>query len=628
MSNTGTPPRIRHYQSFTSPGKIPSVNLKEPKLAKFILSAEFDNRSGSLIRHQIPKKIPGSKEYLSHLGELMIPNNSEHSRKEDFSLFILYKDLSGKYQLFQDDYEETVVGEDLGFQHMSLNEINTIFENKSHDDDILFFYTVTKTIEDSTDDRGAKIRSIAVGTPIPNFVVFKHLLTITIQNFIMDNQLSHLISLFNTINGIDITLWRNFGQQHSRLQQLLSLNFDLSSQLIFPKLKQLLLSNDIQTDGIRYKSGSLQYYSTHIIEDPTDRILSRIPINMSLTSPQLTVQSDLNLTFSILQFLHKLADKINSTEYKNFNIVIYSESNTDQLCQFVLSLSNFFNGFNKAYFNNDKILYFPLIDLYNFDTLIKYDSKFHNTKIVGTNNIIIKENIEFYDFWYDLSTEELIMNDQKLEIFDVTISKTQDFMDLTKALLNGHHDFNTTLVTMQRFNLWEIIKILKRDDSESEVNLKDYYLKRNKNLILFDWFFEFKIIRLIDTLSQFFIEISKDEFDVDLICEYLDYMIQFLIGNVKGHLETFIHTVEIFPIGVKKMYDLIYFGDDNEEQKSGFNFLFKGILFDDIKLQSKVLRLYKLLSNSDLSLIIDKKLNVTLMISLEEFASGVKNGTT
>lgn len=627
MSNTGTPPRIRHYQSFTSPGKLPSISLKEPKLAKFILSAEFDNRSGSIIRHQIPKKIPGSKEYLSHLGELMIPNNSEHSNKEDFSIFILYKDPSGKYELFQDDYEETVVGEDLGFQHMSLNEINTIFENKSHDDDILFFYTVTKTIEDSTDDRGAKIRSISIGTPIPNFVIFKHLLTITIQNYIMDNQLSHLISLFNTINGIDISLWRNFGHHNSKLQQLLSLNFDLSSQLIFPKLKQLVLGHEFQTDRVRYKSGSLQYYSTHIIEDPADRILTRIPINLSLTSPQYTIQSDLNLTASILTFLHKLAQKLNSTEYKNFNIVIYSETNTDKLCQFVLSLSNFFNGFNRAYFHNDKILYFPLVDLYNLETLITYDGKFHNTKIIGTNNIIIKENHELYDFWYDLSSEELFTNDEKLEIFDVSISKTQDFMDLTQALLNGHHDFNTALVTMQRFNLWEIIKILKRDDSENEVNLKDYYLKRNKNLILFDWFFEFKIIRLIDTLSQFFIEISKDEFSIDLVLTHLDFLIQFLIGKVKGHLEIFIHTVEIFPIGVKKMEDLIYFGDDNEEQKSGFNFLFKGILFNDVELQGKVFKLYKLLSDSDLFLIIDKKLNITLMIALEEFASNLRNGS-
>lgn len=626
MSRTGTPPRIKHFQSrLTSPEKLPSVSLKDAKLAKFVISAEFDNKVGSVIRHQIPKKIPGFKEYLSHLGELVIPSQSEHYTQEDYSSFILYKDPTGKYQLFPDDNSEE---DALGFQHMRLNDINTIFENKSHDDDILFFYTVTKKIEDVNDARGAKIRSISIGTPLSNFVIFKHLITLTIQNFIHDGQVSHLISLFNTINSIDISLWKQFCQANNNLQRVLSLNSEVNNQLVFPKLKQLLL-NESQTEGIRYKSGTLQYYPTYTPDDPQDKILSKIPINLSLTSPSSTFHTDLNLTIPILTFLKKLSMKLNSTNYQNFNIFIYSNDSKDQLCQFILSLSNFLNGFNNPYFHNDKILYLPLIDLSNFETLLKYDKQVHNTKIIGTNNIMMKENFtDFYDFWYDLNMEELFMNETKLELFDVSMTKTQDFINLCDVLIKQHHDFDTVSNTMIKFTIYEILKILKRDDSENELNLKDYYLSRNKNLVFFDWVFEFKIIRLIDTFDQYFKILQSDqveEMDVDTLYECLEFMIGFLVGNVKGHLETFIHILEVFPVNIQKIDELVYCGDEIEDDENTFNYLFKPILFQDRNLQEQVLKLFKLLSNSELSLILDKRLNYFLIIAIEEFASITKN---
>lgn len=622
MSRTGTPTKIKHYHSIlASPEKSPSIILKDAKLVKFVISAEFDNQVGSVIRHQIPKKIPGFKENLSNLGELLIPNNSEHYDKEDYSIFILYKDPSGKYQLFPDYNTDFLEEENLGFQHMRLNDINTIFENKSHDDDILFFYTVTKKISDSNDTRGAKIKSVSIGTPLSNYIVFKHLITITIQNYIIDNQLSHLVSLFNTINSIDVSLWHQFCNDNSSLQRLLSLNLEFNNKLIFPRLKHLLV-NESQTEGIRYKPGTLQYYPTYTPEHAKDKILSKIPINFLLTSSVSTTQSDLNLIIPILKFFHGLSLKLNTIDYKNFNIVIHSTGSTDYLCQFILSLSNFLNGFNNPYFHNDKILYFPLLDLSNFEALLEYDSQHHNAKIIGTNNIIIKENVDFFDVWYDLETEELTLNESKLEVFGVSISKTQDFTDLCQLLISQHHDYNTVLVTMQRFAISEILKILKRDDSENELNLKDYYLSRNKNLVFFEWMFDFKIIKLIDTLDRFFKEVlgkngyDKDV-DFDVLYDCLDFMIGLLVGNVKGHSDTFVYLVEIFPISVEGRDELVYDGDEIEDEVNGFNHLFKPILFDDNKLQEKVLKLFKLLSDSEFSLALDKRLNYFLIIALE-----------
>jgi len=660
MSRTSTPSRIRHYQSFASPEKFPSFTLKEATLAKFVLAAEFDNKVGSIIRHQIPRKIPGFKENLANLGELLIPSNSEHFQNEDFAIVILYKDPKGKYQLLPDENSEFIDDETLGFQHMRLNDINTIFENKNHDDDVLFFYTVTKKIEDSNDERGAKIRSISVGTPLRNFIVFKHLITITVQNYIIDGQLSHLLSLFNTINSIDISLWRRFCQESSSLQNLLTLNLELNNKFIFKRLKKLLVTGS-QPEGLRYKSGTLSYYSTYTPQDPKDEIMNKIPLHFPLFTPPSVIPSELNLTSKILKFLHHLSIKLNSTNYKNFNIMIYSNlSTTNELCQFILSLSNYFNGFNNSYFHNDKILYFPLIDLYSLDTLLKYNQQYNNTKIIGTNNLIMKDRTDFYDFWYDLSTEELIINKEKLEIFDVTISKTQDFTDLCSILIKQQHDSTTMMSSFQKFVLFEVLKVLKRDDTESEDNLKDYFLSRNKNLIFFSWMFEFKIIRLIDTLNQFYKQISLideietssipsstndinssskfiEKISIPIITNCIDFMISFLVGNLQGHLEIFIHIVELFPIKVTSMNDLIYEGDEGDDDDEGvvvnggndgyrlghegFNGLFKPIFIKDEELQEKVIRLYRILNNSEFSAIIDRRLNYFLIIALEEFAS-------
>ncbi|CCH43048.1 hypothetical protein BN7_2595 [Wickerhamomyces ciferrii] len=633
-----TPTRIKHNHagSEISP-KSPAMTLQEARSVKYVISAEFDNKIGAVVRHQIPKRIPGFKENLPHLGELMIPNHSEHYTKEDYSVFILYKSPNGKYQLLPDDQDEFIPDSSLGLQHISLNEINTIFEYKNHDDDILFFYTVTKKIEDSNDERGGKVRSISVGTPLRNFIIFKHHITIAIQNYMLDNQLSHLLALFNTINSIDLTLYNQFNKSFNDFQKITQLNSEINNRLILPKLRETLLSNDsLDTENIRYKSCSLEQsaiisnQTQTTIEDPMDKILTKIPLHLSLTSSSNQIQTDLNLTKLILNFLIKFSTILNLTNYKNFNIMIYSSQSTDQLCQFILSLSKLFNGFNSSYFHNDKILYFPLIDLYNFDSLIEYDKKFQNTKIIGTNNPIMKENPDFYDFWYDLTTFEMIPNKsvlRSLEFFEKDVFiKTQDFLDISTNLLKGSHDFTTIFNTYQKFNIYEILKILKRNDinnESSEIDLKDYYLKMNKNLVLFDWIFEYKIIKLIETLEILFKNLIKSPeiWINEKILKSLDIILEFLSSNIKGHLEKFILLIELFPIKIGKIDDLLYQGDDIDEfgnPYNGFNCLFQLILNKDSEIRTRVVQLYNILKNSQSSPFIRKRINVFLLMALDE----------
>lgn len=619
---------------------------------KYVVSAEFDNKIGSVIKHQVPRKIPGFKENLQELGDLMIPLNFEQKTSEDYTVFLLYKDSSNKYRTFPDS-DRDIYGSS-GIERLNIHEIGTIYESQTssankeddsqnEDDDVLFFLNVTKTIKSDTDERGAKIRSIGIGTPIRNFIIFKHFITIAIQLYIVDGSILHLITLFNAINGIDISLWQRYISLNSQLHNNLSLSYQFNNRLILSSFK-CISPKAIPTQSVNFKNGMLQYHSSIGSTDPLSSQLSRIPINFPLALSINAIPTDLNLNSKILTFFKHLASKLNQIKYKNFNVLIYSDNKvaqTDVLCQFILFLSNYLNGFDNPYFSNDKILYFPLIDLANWDNLIEFDKHSKTTKFIGANNPILKNYDDFYDFWYDLD-KEVMETSSKLEIYDnkMIINKTFDFQELLTELISKKHDSNTVILSLKRFNIWQILKILKRDvaagaDADSvELNMKDYYLSENKNLILFGDFFEYKTIDLIEKIGQFLAITSVNHIsfhEIEQLLSIYRYFTQFVsISN--QNIGKFLFILELYPTRDIKhpATDLLVDVEDiqlNITQNSLINLIFKFILLENQELQKCIYKLFKIFNDSTFKLILDERFNSFTRLLIDEYTSKTKSNS-
>lgn len=596
--------------------------VSQSPIAKYVLGAEFDNRIGAVVKHQIPRKIPGFKDQLGSLAELMIPSSSEHV-EYSYSVFVLYKDSSNVYRLLPDSEKDMVEEDSLRLDNLQLGSINTIYEPVSHDDDMLFFFNITHSVESSQNERGRAIRSIAIGTPLRNFFLFKHLITATVQSYILDPQLSHLTALFNIVNSTDISLWNNYMGCNAHLHNVLALNYEFNNTIILSYLKSLK-EDSSNTPKAKYKNGVLQFFSSYDVTSlsPQDSILAKIPFNFDLTKHPSDIITDLNVSSHILKFLYILSSHLNKVDYKNFNIVIYSNQSSDVLTSFILTLSNFLNGFDKSYFHNDKILYFPLIELVNWEELLKFNEHTKNTKIIGTNNIILKDYDNFFDFFYNLDSSEITVSGS-LDIHPVAFPKTADFMELIQKLLLEKHDYNTVRISLQRFNIWEILKILARNETEqNELNLRDYYLTRNKNIVIFDEFFDFKITRLLDILNQFVKHIQSNDYSEEAISQYLyfySFFTDFVTSAIKGRLEMFLYMCEIFPCFVESPHDLLFdmskhFGTD----KNLLSLLFKPIMIQNQALQSRILELYQTLKKSSLTIILEHRLNPFVRILLEE----------
>ncbi|CDR37358.1 CYFA0S01e09956g1_1 [Cyberlindnera fabianii] len=612
---------------YSSPDKRQLNCVPGAPLVKYVLSAEFDVKIGAVVKHQVPRKIPGFKEHLGTLGELMIPSSSEHN-ENSYSVFILYKDSSGMYRLLPDSDVDMVEEGVFGLQRMNINEMSTIFEKTTHDDDTLFFFTVTRSVESTKNERGRVIKSISVGTPLRNFVIFKHLITLTIDLYINDGNLSHLVSLFNVINSTDVSMWRSYITANSHLYNLLSLDYDFNNRIFLTHFKNMKTKDVNTKQPVKYKNGVLQYFPQYDVSaSPEHAVMSKIPLNLPLNIHPTDITTDLKLTNLILKFLHELSSQLNRINYRNLNIVIYSSENVDVLSAFIMVLSNFLNGFNKTYFHNDRILYFPLIDLYNWEKVLDYNTQTKNTKIIGTNNIILKENTEFYDFFYDLDTSSIGLS-ERLETLDHPLEKTHDFLELTDTLLQQQHDYNTVRVSLQRFNLWEIIRILKRSDTDqSEVNLKDYYLSRNKNVVLFDEFFEYKTIQLIEVINELVQLLitpfsSLTSVDIDVLKRCYDFIYSYISSTtVKGRIEMFLYLLEIFPTNIKSPSDLIFDSEHSLIDQRLISDVFKPLLYGDVQIQRRVAKVYSVLSKSMLRVVLEQRLDLFVMTMLEEYKS-------
>jgi hypothetical protein len=149
------------------------------KHVEYVLTADFDIDSGPTMTYQYPERVPGDNNLMA---ELMLPDQS-HLRQQDWTIFFLYQkpgDPNLEYHFSDEKVKE-------GSQkYYVLNLVNTKFAD--------------------THKRGASVKAMSLITPHPFFHVFKPLLILALDGYFKDPSITHLQSLYNAINSIDMTM--------------------------------------------------------------------------------------------------------------------------------------------------------------------------------------------------------------------------------------------------------------------------------------------------------------------------------------------------------------------------------------------------------------------------------------
>lgn len=536
--------------------------------AQYIVSAEFDNKLGPVVKHQYPKTIPGFKGLhgngngngTSNLASLMIPNNIESTPgKPDFTVFILYKDkLTQSHKIFPLDESPQSNGSGTINNSTILEEDENVSSEKGKnkrelksEEPPLFFINVVKAKTDATDMRGTIIRSIAIGTTLKNFHIFKPLLMMTlIQYMSSSSDVQILIDCFNMINSLDLSLVNRI---HSNvvLQNILNSinNEDIIADIFDPKgksLRNILRVNELPSqDGfgnvIHFKRRYLEYQFTRFTPKVLPAFLAKIPLQIDLINYD-PIKIDINYNDHVLKFLTKFIPQVSKLQQGQFcwRLIVNSTKLTkDTLCQFVISLSNFIKCFDFQYFNNSSVIIFPYMDISLVDDFRK---EFASSKkqrpffsIVGVSNPIFECQRDAWDFYYDMDTDilrsqivpehssgaedELLKNIKLKKMFqrESTSSGTLShggahmglMLKLIMHLVEEQHDNQTILNVFKRASLLQLMNLLKNletsPNSRMEMTLKDEYIAVYKDFIVFPEFFEYgtlKVLRVLYDLER------------------------------------------------------------------------------------------------------------------------------
>ena len=325
---------------------------------EYIISAEFDNILGPIVKYQYPKTIPGFKfssngelspDGPQNIASLMIPNNVEKvPGKSDFTTFILYHNkYTQNYQLFPPPtYSNKASEKSNVLATVERKRYSIVLEeeelesdltkNKKDDLDTLFFFNVVNTKLDKTNDRGAIIRSLAIGTTLKNYIIFKPILTMTLDYYMSSPRgasLQTVIDLFNIINSVDLSIVTKFNSNVGMQRILGSItNQKMINRIFDPNeniLKTILKLNDLKPidsfgNKIIFHEQLISYYFTrfHPIALPT--YFKKIPLQINLVKSD-PIPIFTNYNSHILKFLEQFIPLLMKTDMtKNYSCLLYT----------------------------------------------------------------------------------------------------------------------------------------------------------------------------------------------------------------------------------------------------------------------------------------------------------------
>ncbi|SCU83846.1 LAFA_0D06216g1_1 [Lachancea sp. 'fantastica'] len=545
--------------------------------AQYIISAEFDNKIGPVLKHQYPNAIPGFKirsrlkNSAVNLASLMIPNSAENfPDRTDFTIFILYKNkYTRNYQVFPiiDSLAPNTDRQDLGvLKEEDNSSITRMLGAAKHlnnaKDPPLFFISVVNTISDHTNPRGAVIKAIALGTDLRNFLIFKPLLAMTLDAYMQSNDdIQLLIDCFDLINSLDLSLAKRI-MSNTSLQTLLSSITDerVLTDIFAPQnqnLARLLHLNNLpQADSfgnsIKFKRHLMEYHFDKFRPKKLPPALTRIALQINVVNYD-PVLVNINYNDHVLKFLFKFLSELEKLLRPQFAwklVVNSTKLSKDVLTQFIMSLSNFIRHFDSHYFANAQVIIFPYMDISFVDALKEQLKSCRMTRtfsIVGVSNPIFEVQKDIWDFYYDLDTEELVTHGlessalsmhsdnsqenikgskiksifQKRTSSAVLLQRPSSRCSLTSKMIQyliaERHDNETILNVFKRINVLQILNLItnlnRRPQSDSELTLKDEYVVSYRDFIIFPEFFEYSSLKLVQCLKRLQEDLNYTIFD-------------------------------------------------------------------------------------------------------------------
>lgn len=559
--------------------------LEVPNIS-YIISAEFHNKLGPIVKYQYPKNIPGFRQSLyresdggtsvsTNLASLMIPSSIEQNPgKQDFTTFTLYYNKSTQsYQLFpvpkdthlslhrrdqsnrrsyydaENHHDEKSKRYTMLVDNDELESQGSFNNQKVINNETLYFVNVANTILDTSNDRGAVIKSIAIGTPLKTFFAFKHILLAVLDLYMTASSqaaaIGILIDCFDMLNSIDLSLINKIHSKASTQDVLHSIHdesviagifFDLDSTL--KKLFRIggSTTNDKYGNIMTFDDQFLQYHFTKFKPNMLPPYVLKIPLQFEIVKSQpIYIENDYHAV--VLRFLSKFIPYLlkAGSKFNRWKLVINSTKlNKEDLCAFILSLANItatYAGDSQPYFKGSAMLVFPYMDISLVDSLRAYLTSnidfVGSFAIIGTANPIFRYQVDIWDYYYDMDGDIFYESDRTgidkptswaelrngpnalKRIFSKShfshhaqANLGQKFISL---LIDEYHDNDTTMSVLRRLNVLQLENLLaatKKREASFDIALKDEYIVTYRDFFLFPEFFDYFTLHSLELLSK------------------------------------------------------------------------------------------------------------------------------
>ncbi|KAJ3748768.1 mesa protein [Lentinula detonsa] len=164
----------------------------------FVLLAEFDIFEGAQLKYQFPQPL-GIDE--SVLAMSMLPDGAE-AQLDDWTIFFLNQTEFNTIEpvLALETDSDSYLEED----HAREEERGK--EKKKKKKELLCVLNLVRTKHDKTLDRGAKVLALAICTRHPYIQIFKPVLLIALDDYLLNPSQDVLARLFDAVNAIDFSV--------------------------------------------------------------------------------------------------------------------------------------------------------------------------------------------------------------------------------------------------------------------------------------------------------------------------------------------------------------------------------------------------------------------------------------
>ncbi|KAH3684984.1 hypothetical protein WICPIJ_004016 [Wickerhamomyces pijperi] len=403
----------------------PIVPLAKHQWLKYILLTESNASNRPVVKHQVPRRIPGFTSNNTHtLADMLMPNlksqRTSTSTEDDFHLVILYKDASNQYSPTPPVVLEELI---MGFSISEETENFTNTDEEEQEDTVLFVYTLTRSYQNPQGD--IIQRAISFVTTQKWFALLKDAMSEVLDSYLRRPTIDTLLRGLMKMTSNELSLPEN--------------------EFIFPD----------------------------------------------------------SLGSSVLTFLEELSKSIQpSQSISNITIIIHTAKQSKELLtNMIMGLSELFNGFRLHELYDGFVEYYPVVDISNFETVINRGFSEPKFKIIGTMNSLIRQFDSSYDFYYDMDSGVMVRS-SSLHTKHSMDSTTTSELSLFLSKIDKNISFNQLISCLKSFNIQQLVN-LSKVNSDEEYSLKTLYLQTTITPVIFEQFFTYKSLEMIEFLSTY-----------------------------------------------------------------------------------------------------------------------------